>query len=46
MKEFNGYFKNGGILRFSSGGTGPGLDKALSDQVSFPTGSFGSNITR
>lgn len=46
MKEFNGYFKNGGILRFSSGGTGPGLDKALSDQVSFPTGSFGSNITK
>lgn len=46
MKEFNGYFKNGGILRFSTGGTGPGLDKALSDQVSFPTGSFGSNITK
>ena len=42
----NNYFKNGGILRFSSGGTGPGLDKALSDQVSFSTGSFGSNITR
>ena len=46
MKEFNGYFKNGGILRFSTGGTGPGLDKALSDQASLPTGSFGSNITQ
>ena len=46
MKEFNGYFKNGGILRFSTGGTGPGLDKALSDQVSLPTGNFGSNITQ
>lgn len=44
MKEFNGYFKKGGVLRFASGGTGPGLNNALNAQSFLPTGHIASNL--
>lgn len=40
----NNYFKRGGVLRFASGGTGPGLNNALNAQSFLPTGHIASNL--
>ena len=44
MEQFNGYFKNGGILKFASGGSDPGINKALNEQSFLPTGHLASNL--